>query len=69
MAMVTMAATMFHRGHSDVGEIETAYHTLLPLMGVVAAGAGVRRACSRVAAAARDRARRVAQRPRTAAVR
>jgi manganese transport protein len=30
---------MFHQGHSDVGEIETAYHTLLPLMGVVAAGA------------------------------
>lgn len=39
MAMVAMAATMFHAGHSDVGEIETAYHTLLPLMGVVAAGA------------------------------
>jgi manganese transport protein len=39
MAMVTMAATMFHLGHSDVGEIETAFHTLLPLMGVVAAGA------------------------------
>ena len=39
MAMVAMAATMFHHGHSDVGEIETAYHTLLPLMGVVAAGA------------------------------
>ena len=39
MAMVAMAATMFHSGHSDVGEIETAYHTLLPLMGVVAAGA------------------------------
>ena len=39
MAMVAMAATMFHNGHSDVGEIETAYHTLLPLMGVVAAGA------------------------------
>jgi manganese transport protein len=39
MAMVAMAATMFHLGHSDVGEIETAYHTLLPLMGVVAAGA------------------------------
>jgi manganese transport protein len=39
MAMVSMAATMFHQGHSDVGEIETAYHTLLPLMGVVAAGA------------------------------
>jgi len=30
---------MFHLGHADVGEIETAYHTLLPLMGVVAAGA------------------------------
>ncbi|MFL5288591.1 MAG: Nramp family divalent metal transporter [Rhodopila sp.] len=39
MAMVTMAATMFHQGHPDVGELETAYHTLLPLMGVVAAGA------------------------------
>jgi manganese transport protein len=39
MAMVAMAAVMFHQGHSDVGEIETAYHTLLPLMGVVAAGA------------------------------
>jgi manganese transport protein len=39
MAMVAMAATMFHHGHSDVGEIETAYHTLLPLMGVLAAGA------------------------------
>jgi len=39
MAMVAMAATMFHLGHADVGEIETAYHTLLPLMGVVAAGA------------------------------
>jgi manganese transport protein len=39
MAMVTMAATMFHLGHPDVGELETAYHTLLPLMGGVAAGA------------------------------
>ena len=39
MAMVAMAATMFHHGHADVGEIKTAYHTLLPLMGVVAAGA------------------------------
>ena len=39
MAMVAMAATMFHQGHSDVGEIETAYHTLLPLMGGIAAGA------------------------------
>jgi manganese transport protein len=39
MAMVAMAATVFHQGHTDVGEIETAYHTLLPLLGVVAAGA------------------------------
>jgi manganese transport protein len=39
MAMVAMAATVFHQGHADVGEIETAYHTLLPLLGVVAAGA------------------------------
>jgi manganese transport protein len=39
MAMVAMAATMFHEGHSDIGEIETAYHTLLPLMGTAAAGA------------------------------
>lgn len=39
MAMVAMAATMFHQGHSDVGEIETAYRTLLPLMGGLAAGA------------------------------
>jgi manganese transport protein len=39
MAMVTMAATVFHQGHADVGEIETAYHTLLPLLGAVAAGA------------------------------
>ena len=39
LAMVAMAATMFHQGHSDVGEIETAYHTLVPLMGMAAAGA------------------------------
>ena len=39
MAMVAMAATMFHLGHPDVGEIETAYHTLLPLFGGVAAAA------------------------------
>ena len=38
MAMVASAATMFHDGHADVGEIETAYRTLVPLMGV---GAGV----------------------------
>jgi manganese transport protein len=39
MAMVAMAATVFHQGHPDVGEIETAYHTLLPLLGGTAAGA------------------------------
>ena len=39
MAMVAMAATMFHHGNAGVGQIETAYRTLLPLMGVGAAGA------------------------------
>ncbi len=38
MAMMTMAAVMFHDGHADVASIETAYRTLIPLMGV---GAGV----------------------------
>ncbi|MCA8879471.1 MAG: Nramp family divalent metal transporter [Rhodobacteraceae bacterium] len=38
MAMVMMAASAFHRGHSDVAEIETAYHTLTPLLGSAAAG-------------------------------
>src|ERR1700731_1014652 len=33
MAMVMMAASAFHVGHSDVAEIETAYHTLTPLLG------------------------------------
>jgi manganese transport protein len=33
MAMVMMAAAAFHRGHSDVAEIETAYRTLTPLLG------------------------------------
>lgn len=37
MAMVMMAASAFHRGHSDVAEIETAYHTLTPLLGSAAA--------------------------------
>ena len=32
MAMVAMAAAMFHQNHADVGEIETAYRTLLPLI-------------------------------------
>ena len=38
MAMVMMASAAFHAGHSDVGEIETAYYTLTPLLG---AGASV----------------------------
>jgi manganese transport protein len=38
MAMVIMASAAFHAGHSDVAEIETAYHTLTPLLGVGAAG-------------------------------
>jgi manganese transport protein len=33
MAMVMMASAAFHAGHSDVAEIETAYHTLRPLLG------------------------------------
>ena len=38
MAMVMMAAGAFHAGHPDVAEIETAYHTLAPLLGIGAAG-------------------------------
>ncbi len=38
MAMVMMAAAAFHTGHSEVAEIETAYHTLVPLFGPAAAG-------------------------------
>jgi manganese transport protein len=38
MAMVLMAASAFHSGHSDVASIETAYHTLAPLLGFAAAG-------------------------------
>jgi manganese transport protein len=38
MAMVMMASSAFHAGHSDVAEIETAYHTLTPLLGIGAAG-------------------------------
>ena len=39
MAMVMMAASAFHAGHSDVAEIETAWSTLSPLLGPAAAGA------------------------------
>jgi manganese transport protein len=38
MAMVMMASGAFHAGHSDVAEIETAYHSLVPLLGIGAAG-------------------------------
>jgi manganese transport protein len=38
MAMVAMSAAAFHAGHRDVAEIETAYHTLTPLLGASAAG-------------------------------
>jgi len=38
MAMVMMASSAFHAGHGDVAEIETAYHTLTPLLGGAAAG-------------------------------
>ncbi len=37
-AMVMMAAAAFHSGHPEVAEIETAYHTLTPLLGGAAAG-------------------------------
>src|SRR5260370_21310939 len=37
MAMVVMASGAFHAGHPDVGDIETAYHTLTPLLGAGAA--------------------------------
>jgi manganese transport protein len=37
MAMVMMATGAFHAGHPEVAEIETAYHTLTPLLGAGAA--------------------------------
>ena len=37
MAMLMMASAAFHAGHSDVAEIETAYHTLTPILGAGAA--------------------------------
>src|SRR5215469_9633315 len=37
MAMVMMASSAFHAGHPEVAEIETAYHTLTPLLGMGAA--------------------------------
>ena len=37
MAMVMMASGAFHAGHPEVAEIQTAYHTLTPLLGPAAA--------------------------------
>jgi manganese transport protein len=37
MAMVMMASSAFHAGHPEVAQIETAYHTLTPLLGAAAA--------------------------------
>jgi manganese transport protein len=37
-AMVMMAASAFHAGHSGIAEIADAYHTLIPLFGAAAAG-------------------------------
>ena len=36
MAMVASAASVFHAGHADVAEIQTAYHTLVPVLGEAA---------------------------------
>ena len=39
MAMVAMAASVFHDGvHDDVAQIDTAYHSLIPVLGSCAAG-------------------------------
>ena len=38
MAMVMMASSAFHAGYRDVAQIETAYYTLMPLLGAGAAG-------------------------------
>lgn len=38
MAMIVMAAGAFHSQHADVAEIQTAYHTLIPVLGAAAAG-------------------------------
>jgi manganese transport protein len=37
IAMVMMASSAFHAGHPEVAEIQTAYHTLTPLLGAGAA--------------------------------
>src|SRR2546423_6152585 len=37
MAMVAMAASVFHHGHEDIAQIDTAYRTLIPVLGSGAA--------------------------------
>ena len=37
MAMIMMASGAFHSGHPEVAQIESAYHTLVPLLGSAAA--------------------------------
>jgi len=37
LAMVLMAASAFHQGHTHVAEIQSAYHSLTPLLGPAAA--------------------------------
>src|SRR5712671_6865466 len=37
MAMVAMAASVFHHGHEDIAQIDTAYRTLIPVLGAGAA--------------------------------
>lgn len=37
MAMIVVASGAFHDGHADVAQIETAYHSLVPLFGAGAA--------------------------------
>ena len=38
IAMVIMASSAFHAGDPEVADIETAYHTLTPLLGIAASG-------------------------------
>lgn len=38
MAMLIMASSAFHAGHTDIASVETAWHTLTPPLGGAAAG-------------------------------
>ncbi len=54
MAMVMMASGAFHAGHPDVAEIETAYHTLTPLLGSARPGCSCSRSLPRAYRARRS---------------